>query len=327
MRIRAFFVKLIAAVCFSVLTAVWTIQPLPSQAADASQLGYQQHFGNAYFFGDSLTECCWTGRYTNSGTPNWTDMLPPLIGASYTASKQTDLAVAGAAVVVSSNPTVATQLGINTGFVYQVDRFSAENIQVGSDDIAGIWIGTNDIWPSSYAATDQPPAVVGPFNKPLGTQPSVEDLTNYFTTNLRAGINHLVADGIRNIVLLSPYDVGQSAVELNATDADLATRYSIAFRDAESKLYTPGVKTYFVDVLSLLRQVQANPGAYGFTHITSADNCQANGCDSMSLAQQNTYIFNDIVHLTNGFHKLLVAEVAATINAHKTIPPPCDSAQ
>jgi phospholipase/lecithinase/hemolysin len=81
------------------------------------------------------------------------------------------------------------------------------------------------------------------------------------------------------------------------------------------------VNTYFVDVLSLLQQVQANPGAYGFTHPIAADNCQANGCDSMPLAQQNTYIFNDILHLTNGFDQVLVNKAAAIINAGVTIPP------
>lgn len=327
MRKKHLSVKLVALLLFPMLAVVWAIHPTPTQAARFSQPDHPHRFGNAYFFGDSLTECCWTGRYTNSATPNWSDLLPPLIGASYTASRQTDNAIAGAAVVVSSNPTVATELGIPTGFVYQVDRFSAENLTIRPNDIAGIWIGTNDIWPSSYAATDQPPAVVGPFNKPLGTQPSVTDLTNYFVQNLRAGINQLVRAGIRNIVLLSPYDVGQSAVEITTADATLATEYSIAFRDAESKLYTPGVNTYFVDVLSLLRQVQANASAYGFEHTTSADNCQANNCNSMTLAQQNTYIFNDIVHLTNSFHQLLAKDAAEIINEGKTVPPPCESGE
>src|SRR3954469_15199222 len=44
-------------------------------------------FGNAYFFGDSLTDCCAFGRTTNG--PNWSDLLPSQIGASYTATLQT----------------------------------------------------------------------------------------------------------------------------------------------------------------------------------------------------------------------------------------------
>src|SRR5262249_29679177 len=155
----------------------------------------------------------------------------------------------------------------------------------------------------------------------FGVQPGVADLTNYVTTNIRSGINRLVAAGFKNIVLLSPYDIGQSAIEPNAAAASLATRYSIAIRNAEAHLYTPGVNTYFVDVLSLLQRVQAHPGAYGFMHTMAVDNCQANDCANLSLEQQNTYIFNDILHLTNGFHKVLANYVAAVIHTGQTIRP------
>jgi len=309
----------LAVLLFMLTFAVaWTIQPVSAQTTS-----FQHHgFGNAYFFGDSLTDCCWTQRYTNDGTPNWADLLPSLIGASYAASKQTDLAVAGAAVATSGgNPTLAAELGIQTGFLAQVGRLSEEGVTVSHNDIAAIWIGTNDIWPSSYSATDQAPPIVGAFDKPLGSRPGITDLTNYVTSNIRTGINQLKADGFRNIVLLSPYDVGQSAIEPNATAAALAMQYSIAIRNAESHLYTPGVNTYFIDVLSLLQQVQAHPAAYGFQHTSAADNCQANNCSSLSLAQQNTYIFNDILHLTNGFDQVLANNAAGIINAGITIHP------
>ena len=93
------------------------------------------------------------------------------------------------------------------------------------------------------------------FNRPLGIQPSVSALTSYVVGNIQSGIDQLAADGFRNIVLLSPYDMGQSAIEPNAAAAALATQYSDALAAALSQLYTPGVSTYFVDVEGLLRQV------------------------------------------------------------------------
>ena len=315
MQIKHFPVRLAIFLFMLAFAIVWAIQPGSAQAASA-----HHGFGHTYFFGDSLTDCCWTQRYTNSGTPNWADLLPPLIGASYTASKQTDLAVAGAAVATSGgNPTLAAELGIQTGFLAQVGRLGDEGVAIAPDDIAGIWIGTNDIWPSSYSATDQAPPVVGAFDKPLGPQPSVEALTRYVIGNLRTGIDQLRANGFHNIVLLSPYDVGQSAIEPNAAAAALATQYSISIRSAESHLYTPGVNTYFVDVLSLLQQAQAHPAAYGFLHTNAVDNCQANNCDSLPLAEQNTYIFNDILHVTNGFDQVLAKDAAGIINAGITV--------
>lgn len=210
---------------------------------------------------------------------------------------------------------------MQVGFLAQVDRFRDQHVVVSTNDVAGIWIGTNDIWPSSYAATDQPPPIVGPFNRSFGIQPSVKSLTDYVLKNIRTGVNKLVADGFKNIVLLSPYDIGQSAIEPNTAAAKLATKYSLAIRDAEAHLYTPGVNTYFVDVLSLLRLVQAHPSSFGFKHTTAVDNCQANGCNTLPLAQQNTYIFNDILHLTNGFDQVLGDYAAEIINANVTIHP------
>ena len=60
-----------------------------------------QGFGNFYAFGDSLTDCCNTpfARYTNYAngkSPNWADQVPLLIGASYTASPQSNFAIGGA---------------------------------------------------------------------------------------------------------------------------------------------------------------------------------------------------------------------------------------
>lgn len=328
MRVKHFSLKLAALLFLLLFFASWT---MPAQAAGLPHSNGREMdnggFGNAYFFGDSLTDCCWTQRYTNSGAPNWADLLPVQIGANFTASKQTNFAVAGAAVATSANPTVAAELGIQTGFLAQIDRFQSLGITVKPDDVVGIWIGTNDIWPSSYAATDQAPAIVGPFNKSLGTQPSVTDLTNYVIGNIRIGINELVADGFKNFVLLSPYDIGQSAIEPNAAAASLATQYSISIRDAEAHLYTPGVKTYFVDVLSLLQVVQTEPALFGFKHTTAVDNCQANDCDSLPLAEQNTYIFNDILHLTNGFDQVLADYAGVIINAGVTIPPPPTSGE
>jgi outer membrane lipase/esterase len=315
---KTFLARLTILLFLLTVALVWAIRPGSAQVASA----YHPGFGNAYFFGDSLTDCCWTQRYTNSMAPNWADLLPPLIGASYTASKQTDLAVAGAAVATSGgNPTLAAELGIQTSFLAQVGRLGNEGVKIRPDDIAGIWIGTNDIWPSSYSATDQAPPIVGAFDNPLGPQPSVAALTSYVISNLRTGIDQLKADGFHNIVLLSPYDIGQSAIEPNAAAAALATQYSISIRNAESHLYTPGVNTYFVDVLSLLQQVQANPAIYGFLHTTAVDNCQANNCDSLPLTQQNTYIFNDILHLTSGFDQVLANDAARIINAGITVPP------
>lgn len=281
-------------------------------------------FGNAYFFGDSLTDCCAFGRYTNSNTPNWADLLPPLIGASYTATLQTNLAIGGAQSGAQNVvPALDQNFGAPTGFLSQIGRFQAQGVGVGPNDIAGVWIGTNDIWPSAFPAGSAPVISETTARAPLGAQPGVSALTDYIVGNIRTGVQSLAAEGFRNIVLLSPYDLGQTGAPVsNEQTRALDTAYSVALRDAVAGLYTPGVNTYFVDVLSLLQEVQANPGAYGFRYTTGVDNCGANGCAGLSLAEQNTFIFADGIHLTNTFNQLVADRAAAVINAGQTIPAP-----
>lgn len=102
---------------------------------------------------------------------------------------------------------------------------------------------------------------------------------------------------------MSLYDLGETTTFRNAADAALASHYATTVRDALRTFYTPGVNTCFVDVLDLLQDVQANPGAYGFLHATSADSCAASSCTSQPLSVQNTYVFNDSIHFTGAFRR------------------------
>lgn len=280
-----------------------------------------QDFGKFYAFGDSLTDCCVFGRYTQDNTPNWADLLPPKIGASYSATPQTNLAIGGAqSGLRNAVPALETAFGANTGLQAQLTRFEAQGANIRPDDIAGVWIGTNDIWPS--AQTTGTLGNGAAINQPLGVRPSIPVLTNYVIDNIRNGIDRLKNAGFQNVVLLSPYDMSQSAITPDAASAELAGQYSASVRDAMSKLYTPGVDTYFFDTFALLAEVQSDPGKFGFLHTTGADNCQAADCSSLSLQQQNTYVFADVIHLTNGFNELMAERIAEVVNSGQVIPVP-----
>ena len=283
--------------------------------------------GNIYYFGDSLTDCCWTQRYTQGNQPNWADDLGPLVGATNSPTKSTNYAIGGAqSGDGNANQGLADLIASNnggalSGFLPQVSRFTAAGVTVQANDFAGIWIGTNDIWPSSYSTADEALSPAGPFVRPpgLGPQPSVSTLTNYIMSNITTGVDQLKADGIENVVLLSPYDLGQSGVEPpDPASQALATAYSNALTEAESNLVIPGVNIYFVDVESLLQKVQADPAAYGFLHDSPADSCSANNCTADSLAVQNTYVFNDIIHFTSAFQTLIAQDAASMIDSGVT---------
>lgn len=296
------------------LGALVLLHAAPSHAAP---------FGSAYFFGDSLTDCCNFGRFTNGGRPNWADEVAPMIGASYAATPQTDLAVGGAQSGYNNVVPAYQQLyGAQTGFLAQVGRFGAQGVAVQPNDIAGVWIGVNDIVASANPTTTNAALGPGTLNQPLGVRPSVAALTTYVLNNVRTGIQALAADGFQNILLLSPYDLGQSAILPDATSTALAGQYSTAIANAEASLYTPGVNTFFLNTVNLLDQVQANAAAYGFTHTIGADNCQASGCSTLPLAEQDTFIFNDAIHFTTAFDQVLASSAVTIVNADETIAAP-----
>lgn len=262
-------------------------------------------FGAFYAFGDSLTDCCAFGRTTDGNSPNWADRLPSLIGATYTASPGTNFAVGGAqSGYTNVVPATDRAAGGGTGFLAQVGRFEAQGVAVTARDVAGVWIGTNDIWSSTFSAGSLP----GWAQAPLGARPGVTALTDHVVGNVRAGIQGLVDEGFRNIVLISPYDLAQSTV-IDPAARDLATSYSLAIRDAYAGLKTSGVNTYVLDTVDLLQRVQANPGAYGFDRVTGAESCQSGDC-----------VFSDGIHLTGAFHQVIADALAGIIGPAGTPP-------
>ncbi|WP_137818348.1 autotransporter domain-containing protein [Pseudomonas sp. 2FG] len=287
-------------------------------------------YGDFYFLGDSLTDCCVLGRATQDNTPTWADQLPPLVGASYSPSTSSNYAVAGAQ---SGAGSIGSPIQ-NAGLQFQTVSFLNSGTTLNSNDLVGLWIGTNDIWPSAYL-----PAAIPALNiaaPPIGYQPPADALTNYITGNVRTSIETLRNMGMRNFVLLAPYDLSKSNMgQMLGADAaamSLASSYSIALRDAYADIYTPGVNTYFFDTLTLLDRIQANPARYGFTHWLSSDSiCGGVGiaCDGagLSRSRQEQYLFADSIHLTNSFHTIVARYVANIINARSILPATADIGQ
>ena len=70
---------------------------------------------------------------------------------------------------------------------------------------------------------------------------------------------------------MSPYDIGNTAFVVTDETRPLASEYSIAVRDMLGSLHTPGIDTYFLDMVSLLDTVQENAEAFGFDFLTGAE--------------------------------------------------------
>jgi len=288
-------------------------------------------FGDLYAFGDSLADCCTLGRFTQGDTPTWVDLLPSQIGASYSATPTYNFAAGGA----QSGPTNAVPatdetLGYLSGFTSQIARFAdTPNAgTIGADDIAVIWVGTNDIWAAPFSGGASP---IGPINTAFDAPPTPEDLADYIAGNLADGIGTLRDLGFGSVAVVSPYDIANAAFVVTPDTQAAVTDYSLAVRDELAGLYTPGIDTYFLDMVSLLGEIQDDADALGFDFLTGAESCDGAAglalgagatCIDLPIAEQDRYVFADFIHLTNATNQIIASELAGIINAGETTPAP-----
>lgn len=153
-------------------------------------------FGDLYAFGDSLNDCCNNVQapFTN-GDETWLVELADAIGATYDeATTTTNYATGGAqsgdfnAIFdgSGSEPVYA-----ENGLQSQIDQFQLDAPEITSDDLAVIWVGTNDIWASSYVADQLLGIPTLDVNKPLGLDPTAEALAEYIAGNIQTAITDL----------------------------------------------------------------------------------------------------------------------------------------
>jgi outer membrane lipase/esterase len=153
-------------------------------------------------------------------------------------------------------------------------------------------------------------------------------VTNTITagvTDIVGVVNRLYSAGARNILLVYVPDVGKTPLVQatgNPTAIATATTMSAQYNGALAqqmnnvRAVSPGLALSTLDLFTLLTQVQANPGAYGFGNATMpcfvppTATTQASLC-SPDVATQNTYLFWDPFHPTAGTGALM-AQYAIT---------------
>lgn len=295
------------------------IAALPVAASAAS-------FGKIYAFGDSLNDCCVLGPFTN-GPQTWIPALAGAIGADYPSPENAtqNYAVGGAQSGASNViPSTDAGLGYASGLLSQIDRFEADVASVSADDLAVVWVGTNDIWSAAFTT----PSLFGaiPIFQPLGSRPSVDALAEHVAGNIAQGAARLRDKGFGKLLIVTPFDVGQSALTEGAETSALQTEYSQAVRDRLVGLHIPGIDTWTLDMLSLIAGLQAGAPGNGFSFLTGADSCAPFGsapgtCEARPAAEQDAFLFYDAVHLTTATNAVVSAEAAALLTLTAPIAP------
>jgi phospholipase/lecithinase/hemolysin len=238
------------------------------------------------------------GQFSNG--PIWAQVLSSSLGLGAlqpSLAGGTDFAFG---LATTGNPSTASV--IVPTLTQQVGMFLASvGGNAPSSALYAVWIGGNDLLNIISSGVTAPIALA---EAQAAAQSEAADIGTLITHGARDILVPLVPDpGVTPAVIAGG---GGAASTL------LAQIYNTALEAAIGGLSpTPGVRLTYLDTFSLIDDVVANPGAFGFTNVT--DPCYVGpftGGGSV-CADPNHYLFWDTDHPTAAAH----AEIAALAKA------------
>ncbi len=295
-------------------------------AVAAAQPACAQQFSSLYAFGDSYADTgnlfkfvgpnavYPTGRF--SGGTNFNDDL-----SAYYGVHDNNFAIGGALtgtapngwqnIVQASLPPGSPTL---PGFAYEwQSMFPATGQSIPANALVTLSIGGNDV------------RLYEGFGLPASAAPAYAAQS---AANAMAGINALVSYGARNLVFLA----GNAALLPDPTipasarpaGSAYAASYNQDMQSALAPVAASGVRVEYVDLTAILKNIQSNPTAFGFTAAGVANGsnvCPAAcvGVTAQAVALQNQYLFYvDGIHLTSAGFAIVAEYIENRLNAPET---------
>lgn len=299
---------------------------LAAALALASAPALATEFSNTVFFGDSLSDSghfrpviitlvgpdgAVLGRFTTNPGLVWTEWLADYYGGNAASDNQggTDYAVGGARVDVD---TVGT-LGPTASLTSQVEVYlAATGGQADPNALYTVWGGANDLFSITDPAT-APATIGGAVTAEIGI------------------VGALQAAGARYIMVANIPDLGMTPAFsgdplMSAQGTQLSNAYNSALFGG---LASQGLRVIPVDAYSLLHEIVADPGLYGFTNVTGTA-CSPLGpgggsalfCSPGSYVAPgaaDSYLFADGVHPSSRAHQILAQYAVSLLEAPNQI--------
>lgn len=238
------------------------------------------------------------GRWSNA--PNFTELVPSLIGVPYVPSN--DFAVGGAQSV-HQDPNSLISPAFAWGLPDQISTFSSRVGQFASNDLINLWIGYNDLTQIPLTAT----------------QAQKDAAVSAIVSNTTGAITRLASFGGRDFVVFD-----QQTFRPDGRTA-LAQELNAQLGAALQPFLASGLNVRYFDVDSLLNQLRANPTAYGFAANAGTVACnQDPACAQNGAATglENQYISPEGIHLTGRANTIVAQALAAELNASVAVPEP-----
>ncbi|KRG87712.1 esterase [Stenotrophomonas daejeonensis] len=289
----------------SALAAALALAAVPALA--------QSPFSKTVFFGDSLTDTGYyrpvlvqldpsasiVGRFTTNPGWVWSDYLADYYGtnAMPNGNGQTgdNYAAGGARVGVDNTNPLNPMLPATPSLKTQLNAYlTANGGKADANALYTVWGGANDLFAVAAGAPAQ--ATIGA---------AVADQVGMVATLEGAGAQYVMVPNLPDIGL-TPSSRAGGAVAM-AQGTALAKAYNDALFGG---LKQAGLQVIPVDTFSILQEIVANPGSYGFSNVSDMACASASSltCSPLSYASPgaaDAYVFADGVHPTTAAHRIL----------------------
>ena len=256
-----------------------------------------------------------TGQFTTNPGWVWSQQVANYYGLNGAANGNgqsgDNYAVGGARVSVDE----AGGLGVIPSLKSQATRYLAANGgKADGNALYTVWGGANDLFAATRAAAGG------------ASQAQVQGIIGAAVTDQIALVGALKQAGAQYVLVPNLPDVGITP-QFRGPNAAAATALSVSYNKAlYGGLKQAGIEFIPLDTFSILREVTANPGMYGFTNVTStackidpANSTQSiltcNPTSYVSPDAANTYLFADGVHPTTAGHQLLGQYAVSVLEA------------
>ena len=291
----------------SLMAAAIALAALPAMAGESP-------YSHTVFFGDSLTDAGYfrpllpadarpvTGQFTTNPGLVWAQHVADYYGLNGSANGNgqggDNYAVGGARVAVDE----AGGLGVIPSLKSQATRYLAANGgKADANALYTVWGGANDL----FAAARQPAQAQAILGAAVSGQVALVGALK------QAGAQYVLVPNLPDVGLAPQFRSLGPAGAAQATA--LADGYNKALYGG---LKQAGIEFIPLDTFSVLREVVANPGMYGFSNVTgTACKIDPNNstqsiltCNPTSYVSPDaakTYLFADGVHPTSAGHELL----------------------
>ena len=266
----------------------------------------EKPFSKIVTFGDSLSDTgnafLYTGGLYPANPPNaagrisngalWTEHLAEKLGMELQPEDQ--YAVAGARTDKDNFNAIFIPPLAGTGLESQVSTYLTDS---GADPAAlhTIWIGANDIFTTLTFGGE-----IG-----LTVYTAIQNTAQSVVTLSSGGARHILVVNLPDLGL-TPFGLAQGP-QGSAQLSYLTNLYNAGLKQALDSLEKAGIRTIRLDAAGLIREIAADPAAFGLANATDPA--------LVSLNNPDEYLFWDGVHPTTAGHQLVAGRAVRELVA------------